>query len=199
MTEFWDNFNIINQYQYGSRVYETHSVYSDYDYIFVVEGNKGIITQQDFSNCNVTIYDISAFENAIEQHEISVLECLFLPLKFIKKHNMDFKFKVDIEKLRHSISSKSSNSWVKAKKKFEVEKDFNPYIAKKSLFHSLRILMFGIQIAKYGKIINYSEANDYWKEIKNIKSNNWEYYKNKYQPTYNSLKSEFKKVAPKGM
>jgi hypothetical protein len=61
---------------------------------------------------------------------------------------------------------KAGNSFAKAGKKLDVEKEH--YKGKKSLFHSLRILMFGIQIAKAGRITNYGEANDLWKEIKQV-------------------------------
>jgi hypothetical protein len=86
---------------------------------------------------------------------------------------------------------------IQGKKKLTVEKDYSPYIAKKSLFHSLRILIEGIQIAKYQKIIDYSQANYLWEEIVNNKVNDWSYYKEKYQPLYNKLNSEFRIYAPK--
>jgi hypothetical protein len=55
--------------------------------------------------------------------------------------------------------------------------------------------MFGIQIAKYGKITNYSEGNSLWFEILDNPSTNWlEDYFKKYKKTYNSLKSEFRQV-----
>ena len=85
----------------------------------------------------------------------------------------------------------------KHEKKLEVEKNFNPLVAKKNLFHVLKILLFGKQIAKYGKIIDYKEANNYFYDIMNIESNDWLVFKNKYQPIANELKTEFRKYAPK--
>jgi hypothetical protein len=121
------------------------------------------------------------FIDKIQEHEISVLECLFLPKCMVVKESEKFVFNLDLSKLRKSISQKSSNSFVKAKK---------------SLFHSL-IIIFGIQMAKNGKIINYSEANKYWNEIVLCENNNWDYYKNKYKPIYNNLITEFRKVVLK--
>ena len=102
---------------------------------------------------------------------------------------------MNLPQLRHAISSKSSNSWVKAKKKFIVEEDFNPYIGKKSAFHSLRILNFGTQIAKYQRILNYSSANNYFDDIMNL--NSWDDINHQFKSVYNSLSTEFKLVAPK--
>lgn len=78
---------------------------------------------------------------------------------------------------------------------------------KKSLFHSLRILMFGIQIAQFGKIVNYEEvcsdlmklirkANELWKEIDSDPSVEWDHYHQKYKKEFNRLKSKFREVAP---
>jgi len=133
----------------------------------------------------------------LDEHEISALECLFLPPSppFVMLNKLNYEFKLDLPKLRKAISHKSSNSFVKCKKKLEVEHDY--YIGKKSLWHSLRMLMFGTQIAKFGEIVNYCEANKFWKEIVMSERNDWLYFKEKYQPIFNELSTEFRKVAPK--
>jgi predicted nucleotidyltransferase len=184
---------ILNIYPYGSKVYGTHNENSDNDYIVVCEGFAGLYDQLD----DVTFYDEKTFQEAIDRHEISVLECLFLPPNLIIQQTKDFNFELNLNQLRCSFSAKASNSFVKAKKKLTVEKDFNVYIAKKSLFHSLRILIFGIQIAKYGKIIDFSEANSLWKDIKEINADDWNFFKKIFQPIYNKLSSDFRILAPK--
>ncbi|MNB85416.1 hypothetical protein D3C81_711820 [compost metagenome] len=189
--------DILNVYRYGSRVYGTATNESDHDLIIVKKGAEGIIEGIESGILNLTIYDELSFQEAINNHEISVLECLFLPKNCIITEKKKFDFELDITKLRNSISQKSSNSWVKTKKKLTVEKDYNPYIAKKSLFHSFRILKYGIQIAKYGRIFDYTEANYLWEEINSFETNDWEFFKTKYQPVYNELKSQFKLEAPK--
>jgi hypothetical protein len=57
--------------------------------------------------------------------------------------------------------------------------------------------MFGTQLAKHGKIIDYSCANHYWEEIYTNPSLNWDDYKEIYQPIYNKLSTDFRLVAPK--
>src|SRR5690606_16367271 len=103
---------------------------------------------------------------------------------------------LNLTQLRRSISAVASNSFVKCKKKLIKGPDYNPYIAKKSLFHSLRILDFGIQIATHGKIMDFSSCNHLYRDIMSIESDDWEIFKEKYTPLANSLKSKFKKVAP---
>jgi len=198
-----DDRKIFGLYQYGSQVYGCATEQSDFDYILVVDEpipNKEIKVEQSEINLpvNINIYNLVEFLSRIALHEIDALECAFLPTKNILYSSINFNdyiFRKDI--LRRSISEKASNSFVKAKKKLTVEKDFNPYIGKKSLFHSLRIINFGIQIARDGRISDYSAANNYWREIVENPENNWQYYKDKYQPVYNSMMTEFRKLAPK--
>lgn len=72
------------------------------------------------------------------------------------------------------------------------------YIGFKSLFHSLRIINFGIQLCKNNEI-DFESQKELWNEIyeEYIYKKDWEYLKNKYKPIYNSLMSEFRLLAPK--
>lgn len=189
-------FNAKNIYQYGSRVYGTIRDKSDYDLIIVSDDFFNNV-ECDEGQVYGTIYSSSHFQQLINEHEISALECLFLSQDKIIKKDIDFNFDLDLSKLRRSISAKSSNSWVKAKKKLIVEKDFDRDVALKSLFHSMRIIEFGRQIAIHGKIVDFTAANHLHTEIFSYDTNDWEFFKNKYQTTYNTMMSEFRKVAPK--
>jgi len=186
----------INIYMYGSKVYGCTSPQSDNDFIVVTNGTEQG-EQYHLDNIEITIYGQQQFQRMIDEHEITALECLFLKPDYIITQTKRLPFKLDLQKLRESFARKSSNSWAKANKKLSIEKDFNPYIAKKSLFHSFRILYFGIQIALYGKIVDYQEANWLYYEIMNNPSEKWEDYKQKYQPLYNEIRSKFREVCPK--
>lgn len=186
---------IRNVYAYGSRVYGIASETADHDYIIVEDGELGREDTLSNDGVDATVYDCKRFRQRIEDHEVSVLECLCLPEEHILKKDLEFSWQLDRSKLRESLSAKASNSFVKAKKKFEVE--HQPYIAKKSLWHSLRILKFGIQIAVNGRITDFAEANGLWKEIAANPSVVWEDYKQEYQMLYNNLKTQFRLVAPK--
>lgn len=191
----WEfNFELAdNVYAYGSRVYGTEHTKSDYDYIVVanIEEEKLDVLE------NVTIYSRAEFQRAINEHEISVLECLFLPEGMIPKHSIDFNFELSLPQLRHSVGKKASNSWVKCKKKLTVKKDFDAYTGKKSLWHSLRIISFGIQLAMCGRIEYYDSVNHLHGDVVYHPSCDWEYYKKAYKPLYNQMMTEFRKLAPK--
>lgn len=186
------NSNILNVYLNGSRVYGTNKKDSDYDFIVVVKENTYGSDHVRDENCDYSIVTKEEWDKQAKENSVDFCECYFLPKKFkiIENYVPEFEFKK--ENIRSSFSSVASNSWVKCKKKLTVEKDFAPYIGKKSLWHSLRILQFGIQILRDGKITDYSSANSLYNEIVGCDSNDWEYYKEKYQKTYNALKSEFR-------
>lgn len=184
--------SILNIYPYGSRVYGTNSEKSDYDFILIINSNKSEVHLEDFS---LNIYPVDLFKQMLQDHEISAIECI--SLKHPLRNDYPFEFKLNKPALRKSISEKASHSFVKAKKKFIVEKDKDIYAGKKSLFHSLRIIDFGMQIAKEGKVTNWSSCNDLWSEIIKNDSEEWDVYRAKYKPIHNSMMSEFRKLAPK--
>ena len=84
---------------------------------------------------------------------------------------------------------------MKAKKKFIVEKDFNPYIGQKSAWHAIRMLEFGTQLGKNGSISDYSSMNHIYKDI--LACSSWEDLDKNFRTLYNQTASEFRLVAPK--
>lgn len=184
-------------YAFGSRVYGTYDENSDYDF-YVISDDVVKSFEYKTDDLNAHVYNTDQFNQLLGSHHIGAMECFFAPIEFKFNCNEDdFIFDLDLVKLRHSISQVCSNSFVKAKKKFEVENE--PYIAKKSLFHSIRIAKFGTQIAKHGKIVEFSNAKllDMYKDIMECKHTDWEFYKNKYKPIFNHYMSEFRKETPK--
>jgi predicted nucleotidyltransferase len=179
---------IIKAYTYGSVVYKCTTNTSDIDFIVVVESkDDNLYYSVNNSEGDYTVYSEQMFIKKIREHRISALECIF---QAEDDQFLDY-FHVVPELLRREISAVSSNSFVKCKKKLAIGED---YIGKKSMFHSLRILMFGIQIAKYGKIVDFTEANHLLPIIMDMKD--WNEIKEYCQPIFNSLKSEFKTLAP---
>lgn len=191
-----DNDNIVAMYNYGSQVYGTINPKSDHDFIIV---SKQLLKDNEISYYNkfgdINNYSVEDFTRLIKEHEITALECIFLPKEHIWKEEIKWEFNLYLPDLRKSCSAKASNSWVKAKKKFIVEEDYNPYIGQKSAWHSLRIFDFGTQIATIGKIENYSRMNDLLPQILNCDT--WEEIDEKFRKIHNNKASEFKLVAPK--
>lgn len=107
---------------------------------------------------------------------------------------------------RRPFSRKSANSYIKCKKKLCVEKDLITGL--KSMFHSLRILTFAIQILKFGHIKDFSQANEYFHDIvtRNMETDIsegdageklWNELDDKYNVIKKNLEKEFHMLAPK--
>lgn len=185
----------LNVYHYGSFVYGTFiEGKSDFDYIVIMPDNHQELDKQQFEahNNQYSFYTKSTWQKKLDNNDVDAIEIFFLPNKFIIKETVRFNTTVDPAKIRSNFSKVASNSFVKCKKKLEIKKDFNPRVGKKSLWHSLRIIDFGIQILSCGKIDDYGNLNYLYNEIVNSEINDWHFYKEKYQPLYNSMKSRFR-------
>jgi hypothetical protein len=198
---------VYNLYPYGSEVYGTVGSQSDRDYIIVYE--QKIPEQQlnkngwfspkvkKISRYNATLYSPAKFQELLTAHEPAVVECHYLP-ENAKYENYFFNFYLNLEQLRRSFAAVSSNSWVKCKKKMA---QGDNYLGKKSLFHALRLLDYGIQLAENKQIdfrqphfLNDLTFKAFWEEINSY--NSWEELKTQFQSLYNSLKTKFRLVAP---
>ncbi|EFC37296.1 predicted protein [Naegleria gruberi] len=99
--------------------------------------------------------------------------------------------KTGIEKssFRSPFSRKSSNSYIKTKKKLCVEHDLR--VGLKSMFHSMKILIFAIQILKFGFVYNFEEANSHYEYIMSF-NNDIEKEQEWYDNVWNQLDAKFK-------
>lgn len=188
---------ILNRYRFGSHVYGTQTKDSDEDFICVTD--EKIISE----DLNTKYYTVAEFQRLLDNHEIQMLECYFLPGRFILQQSYTgFSFTLDLAKLRVSISTISSNSWVKGKKKLIVQADYDKKLGVKSVFHAVRILGLGIQLAQTGKIADYSEYNWLYADLIKLSAaydyiQLWEKMEDKYRKLYNKLNTQFKLLCPK--
>lgn len=76
-----NNPNNLNVYRFGSVVYGTNTKDSDEDFIVVTK--EKLIS----NNINVHYYTIIEFQTLLDNHDIQMLECFYLPYnsKFILK------------------------------------------------------------------------------------------------------------------
>lgn len=193
-------------YLYGSRVYGTDSEDSDYDFILVLP--KGAIKYTSLHSVvdyHYQIYTHDEWLYKIHNHDICALECIFSPdFNYENNYNYLQHFTLDLHKLRESISTIANNSWVKGKKKLIISGDYDKKAALKSIFHSIRILRFGTQVARTGKISDFSESNWLWEELSKLGEQYdadilWEKINSRYKDIFSKVSSEFKSVAPKDL
>ena len=184
-------FKVKGVYGFGSRIYGTASNGSDSDFIIVGNASSPEVEySNDRFNVHVIVPDL--FEKYVRDNHIKAAECLFAPeWAKLKEYPIEWVYKE--ASFRHNISHTVSNSWVKCKKKL-AQGDY--YIGVKSIFHSLRIVDFGIQIAKTGRIEDFSSSNWIWEEIKS-KTWTWEELDEKWRPLRNERSTEFRTLTSK--
>ena len=168
--------SVLNIYPHGSRVYGTNAPDSDYDYIIVGDNQINAKPELVFSTfrekrLNATIYRHDDFLNKIQQHSVSVLECICLSKVQLLLDTVDFVFTVNPKQLHASFTRKAEQDFARAEKRFL---DGNIKKAKKSLFHGIRVQNFEQQILSGG--IDYSFCNTAWEMIRDCPSENWNDY-----------------------
>lgn len=184
-----------NIYIYGSRIYGTNRVDSDYDIILIgtalIEHNE-IQTQIGNYHLNIHVITPDKFKRDLENHDIMNLECFFSPewARFQEKESL--KFVLNKKKLAKNIIAQSFNSWRGGKHKLN-EGDI--YHALKSIFHSLKMLIFAIQIMEHGKIVDFTAANYLHKEINECDETEWEYFREKYLSFKIELENKLKELS----
>ncbi len=180
-------------YVFGSRVYGTNNNSSDWDFFMVA--NNPVSNQEIRSgDFNIHIVVPDEFVRLLKNHHSSALEAYFTPPEFRLLELEKFDFHIKIPSLRHSFSHISSNSWVKCKKKM-AQGDY--YSGVKSLFHSLRIPMFGIQIAKTGKIHDFKCANKIYSILFSRNDWTWNELDEKFRPLRNQILTDFRNITQK--
>jgi hypothetical protein len=159
-----DYSKVLNIYPYGSKIYRCDDEYSDSDHIIVFKSSllpSGAFKDNAISSSDREIqgvcYSRSGFIDAINNYDITALECIFLPEDKIIQKKMNFGItKYNEKEFAKKIITKASSSWHFATL---ANKDGNIESCAKNVFHALRILDFGIQIKENQKIIDYSSMN----------------------------------------
>jgi hypothetical protein len=193
----------LNCYPMGSVNYGSSDKLSDKDWIIIwKEFNK-------FDDPNIHCYTVEEFQKQIDSFEITALESIMLPKDRVLKETAQFNFSYtnspkEQHLLRKSISTISSHSWVKGQKKLTVIGDYDVRNGLKSLYHSIRILDYGIQIAQWGVIKDWEHLSWFLLDLKKLSENHtyndlWQAIDTKYRLFKNEKLSLFKKLAPKDL
>ena len=177
-----DYSQVLNIYPYGSKVYGTADEHSDDDYVIVYKTSflpSGAFKDNDISSkdrkIQGTCYSRSGFIDAINNYQISALECIFLPEEKVIQKKMNFQMsKLDNKVMAKKIISLASSSWHFSTLAF---RDNHYESCAKNIFHALRILEFGLQIKKHGRIQDYSSMNKTRKKIFSLPPDPKDYYK----------------------
>lgn len=182
---------------------------SDWDLVIVMRDK---VYKQDsihlrYGRLEAVLYDEQTWRGLIHECCIWALECVFAPRAFRLLERIDFGLEFEdyrdklpqdifLAKLRRSVSYESGRQWTKAKRYLERHQD--RYRCRKGLFIALRFLVYGIDVAREGLIIDIQAINPLWEErLRDDPSKTWAQLMADYGPLYQSLRAEFKALTPK--
>lgn len=173
-------------YPYGSRVYGSHAHDSDHDWIIVYKSSllpsgafrDNAISSDENKTHQAVCYSRSGFRNAVDTYDIVALECVFLPEGMPILHSMQFPIRKWVPKeMASAIITKASASWHLGHTHSDDDER-----TRKNIYHALRILQFGSQMAEFGRINDYSSTNDLKASIMADEN----FSASKYSPAFNT-------------
>jgi hypothetical protein len=178
---------VYNIYPYGSRVYGTERPDSDYDFIVVFKRSfldSGSFKDNAISNKDGTIqatcYSRGGFIDAINNYQLPAWEALSVePVKYKFPFKVQKYYEKDMVK---KVITQASNSFFMADSLWTIKDELGMMDRmKKGVWHSLRILKFGLQMKKWQKIhhLGYRGIFTMIMEDENFKPRNYIAYRDK--------------------
>lgn len=168
-------------------MYGTAGPDSDHDYLVVLAdpGQKQDLLFGD--NVNVVVHGAKSFQAALDEPSVFAFEGAFAPPEHrLKEPVPPFSFKLDRKRLAESAAARSLSDYQKAQKRFSDE--LTP--SKKKLFHSIRVPLFALQLARTGRIGDFAEAAEHYVEIFTHPSEDFADYERTYGPLRAALCDE---------
>eukprot|EP01080_Neovahlkampfia_damariscottae_P006302 gene6302-10308_t len=221
--------NILSIFLFGSRLYGCEHKDSDFDYVVIVKDKTDIPFKKEDEKKNketfkkkskkfkidAQIFTKSEYHKKLKKFQIDAFECFSLSKneetkKFIICDDSNLKIPVFLNdkelknEVRKAIGDRSRISFVKAKKKLELEA--NGYVGIKSFYHSFRILEFGKQVLECGYVKDFTVGKKFYDEIvkseENIQreytqeecSKIWKEFQKEHKSVYNKMTNELKKI-----
>jgi DNA polymerase III epsilon subunit-like protein len=196
-------------YLKGSRAIGTNGMRgngkpSDWDFLAVIDDDVPVVSDTIIKcgNIDIALYNYSYFRSMLEDQVVWTHEAIYPPVKVFEQVQ-----KIDFQKIMLDYYGKtprelwipyliaSVGEWYSKKisnaKRFIREK--NMYGAKKQIFFAFRFINYGLDIAKYQKIIDIKAWNNVWYELMNEQEQDF----SKYFLRLDKLYDEFKIATPK--
>lgn len=157
-----------NAYVFGSQVYGYAREDSDYDVVLVAptldpREHKG-------AKYNIHVVNPDRFSEEVKSYQIRAMECLSAPEWARLQERMTYEIVHDPIRMKQSFLTQSAQMWNHAKHKMNEGDIFRGL---KSIFHALKLLTFGTQIVKHGKIVDFGACNDLHEEVMACEALSW--------------------------
>lgn len=181
---------IRNIYIFGSQVYGYARKSSDYDVVMVAPGLLGREIKHEIYNIHQVMPD--SFADQVSDYKIRAMECVFAPEWARPLEKQKFEVKIIVPKLIGSILSQSHDMWNQAKRKMFEEDVMR---GNKGAFHSLKTLIYGIDIAKNGRITDFEAIKPLHEEFTSHYFFRWDDLRDTYLSRKKELEDELKSLS----
>lgn len=95
---------------------------------------------------------------------------------------------IDLQKLKKSVVRDSSQTWTKSKLVWKEDQRKS----KKNIVHSIRYLLYGIQLIEHGQIVDYAAGNSVFYEIMDLDFSSHDLYYARYKPLFDATMNNFR-------
>lgn len=181
--------DIKNLYIYGSELYGTNHIQSDFDLIAVINTNEPHqnIVSDEF---NIQVYSEQQFKTDLQLNNFPAIEMKFVPSWAVIKESFELDVNIKKPLLKdHGIKSALENL---NEAKASASNMGLKYLVKKRLFHAYRKLLFVEQLLKFGKINDFNAADSFRGELSLLNINSKEDINSLLQVKFNKKINEIK-------
>lgn len=146
----------------GSRVYGTATQESDHDFLVVLRDPKARHDLLWGPGMNLVVHGAESYASALASQSIFALEAHFAPAEHqLKAAAPPFAYVRDRKKLATTARERADSDWRKAEKVFSDD----PAAARKRAGHALRVLAFAAQIARGGRISDFTVGRAFGEQL----------------------------------
>lgn len=164
-----------NIYMFGSRLHGINRNDSDYDYFVIASTLNEHVEIKDKSengmDLNIHVMTLDRFKKELNEYKMSRVESIFAPEEYKIMQKQPIQFLVKKDKIKKYVPYQSHESWQIAKSRIQNQDD--SYRAKKSVYHSLRVLDYARQIIQFNKIVDFRSMNHVYEKLQSEEIKDW--------------------------
>ncbi|KAH3761733.1 hypothetical protein Pelo_6427 [Pelomyxa schiedti] len=183
----------ISVYLHGSRVRHISSAESDWDFFSICEFDTEqqqpieLNLHDNVSHVDACIIDAASMKRQLAGHNLWRVAAIFSPGSMVLKEAVSFRELFTVEKvaLWKAALYHSTLHYHKAAKKFALSPSCTKEALKK-LFHALLLVTWALDCAKYGRVVDQSEANPLWEQLQLFPHDSWAEIHRMFLPIFTS-------------
>jgi hypothetical protein len=162
------------------------------------DGYRCLYVQEDgLPELNLNLFNMTTFKEKLRENWLQALMCVYLPPHNVLRHDLTEICAENViihsKNLVRSVVNEASKHFNRFKQKWYQDRR----LAKKNVVYAIRGLMYGIQIARHDRIVDFCEANEFYYSLLADTIEDYTAAEDKYRPLYQQLRDEFNRLVVK--